>query len=181
MDQRSVFFDEWLRSLREQFKHVVRSKDQVTLPTLTAVMHNVGFGEEELNQLRLEATIRADELPEDFTPDLNIIEKAASPAPHPAECLCPQCIDLDDGAHDADGQPLIPEPEPSRMDERVFPAADISQLEPEDDSEPVTFEDELARESEAMETSEVEQSTDDAMPSDDSEPDPDAPEQMSLF
>ncbi len=181
MDQRSIFFDEWLRSLREQYKHVVRSNDQVALPTLTAVMHNVGFGEDELNQLRLEATMRADEMPDDFRPDLSIINKAASPAPHPAECLCPQCIDLDDGAHDADGQPLNPEPEPSDVDDRVFPAASISPLETEGDSEPITFEDGLARESEAMENSEIEQGNDEANPDENNEPDPDAPQQMGLF
>ena len=181
MDQRSIFFDEWLRSLREQYKHVVRNKDQVALPTLTAVMHNVGFGEDELNQLRLEATMRADEVPDDFRPDLSIIEKSASLAPHPAECLCPSCIGLDDGAHDADGQPLNPESEPSDVEERVFPAADISRLETEDYSEPVTFEDELARENKAMEDDEIDQSADEAAPTDDNEADPDDPLQMSLF
>ena len=48
MDQRSVFFEEWLQSLREQYKHVVRHGDLVTLPTLSAVMGRVGFSEDEL-------------------------------------------------------------------------------------------------------------------------------------
>ena len=34
MDQQSVFFEEWMRSLREQYKYVVRSRDRVTLPSL---------------------------------------------------------------------------------------------------------------------------------------------------
>lgn len=33
MDQQSVFFEEWMRSLREQYKYVVRSRDRVTLPS----------------------------------------------------------------------------------------------------------------------------------------------------
>ena len=51
MDQQSVFFGEWIRSLREQYKYVVRSRDQVTLPSLTAVLHQVGFTDDELAQL----------------------------------------------------------------------------------------------------------------------------------
>ena len=37
MDQRSVFFDDWLSSLREQYKYVLRQDDRVTLPSLTTV------------------------------------------------------------------------------------------------------------------------------------------------
>ena len=66
MDSDSVFFEEWLRSLREQYKHVVRSGDAVTLPTLTAVLENLGFGEDELAQLRLDATMRVDDTADDF-------------------------------------------------------------------------------------------------------------------
>ena len=54
MDQRSVFHNEWLRSLREQFKQVVRNDDRATLSSLTAVMRSVGFRDDELAQLRIE-------------------------------------------------------------------------------------------------------------------------------
>ena len=179
VDQRSVFFDEWLRSLREQYKHVLRSNDSVTLPTLTAVMHNVGFSEDELNQLRLEATMHVDDVPADFVPDLDIINPPETAQPHPAECLCPACIDLDDGAHDAEGQPVALEPSDNAGP--IYPAADISELEPEKESEPVTFEDSLALEAEALEDSDTEPSPDRDDQSDDAESDPDAPQQMSLF
>ncbi len=179
MDQRSVFFEEWLRSLREQYKHVVRSNDKVTLPTLTTVMHNVGFGEDELNQLRLEATMRIDDVADDFVPDLNIAGASATANPHPAECLCPQCIDIDAGAHDADGQPVTPEPADEAS--HVYPAADTSQLDLDQDNEPVTFEDSLALVSEPNDDSVIESPSESDDQADDSEIDPDAPQQKSLF
>ena len=77
MDQRSVFFEEWLRSLREQYKHVVRTDDQLTLRSLTAVMHNVEFGEAELTQLRLEATMHVDDVGTDYVADVSNHGKSA--------------------------------------------------------------------------------------------------------
>ena len=180
MDSRSVFFDEWLSSLREQYKHVVRSDDVVTLPTLTAVMHNLGFGEEELAQLRIEATMHMDDAPDGFKPDLGILHKAQAAQPHPAECLCPQCMTIDEAAHDADGQPIAPDPEAATADTgHTFPTPDLN---PADDEEPdpLTFEDSLdkdgAREDDA---SEAPDSSDPENP--DGEGDPDAPQQISLL
>ena len=162
MDQGSVFFDEWLRSLREQYKHVTRNDDRVTLPSLTAVMQRVGFGEDELRLLRLEATMRADELPEDFTPDLDIIspQGAAAGIAHPAECLCPQCLAMDDGAHDDEGQPITSQPAENEAQSPVFPAADISARESEDEADSLTFEDSLALEAAAEIEQEVEETSD---------------------
>lgn len=179
MDQRSVFFDEWLRSLREQYKHVVRSNDKVTLPTLNAVMHNVGFSEAELNQLRLEATMHIDDAPEDFVPDLDIALDQATAQAHPAECICPQCMIVDDGAHDAEGQPLAPEP--ADEGRPVFLAVDAESSDQAGADEPVTYEDGLALEAEALEGSADDEPADDADPSDETEPEPDAPQQQSLF
>ena len=55
MNKRSVFADEWRRSLRAQYQHVAQTGDKVTLPSLTEVMLQVGFGEDELRQLKLQA------------------------------------------------------------------------------------------------------------------------------
>lgn len=162
MDQQSVFFEEWLRSLREQYKHVARSGDSVTLPTLTAVMQNVGFGEAELRQLRLEATLRADDVAEDIVPDLDIVAPAKS-AP----------------AQDDDGQPIATQaPEEAS---RLTPAVDVSQLEDDGDSEALTFEDSLAHEAEAIEASEEDDKLADADAADEPKADPDAPQQQSMF
>lgn len=174
MDSRSVFFDEWLRSLREQYKHVVRSNDTVTLPTLTAVMQNVGFGEDELAQLRVEATMHVDDVPDDFKPDMQILDPA--PAPHPAECLCPDCMPIDEAGHDVDGQPIEPDPEAASADTgHIFAVAPLNPAEDED-PDPLTFEDSLdvQAESENLEA--------EAMAENESaEDDPDAPAQMNLF
>ena len=177
MDQRSVFVDEWRRSLREQYKHVVRSNDRVTLPSLTAVMLNVGFSEDELKQLKLDATIRAEDVDADFKPDLDLIGASKAAPAHPAECLCPQCISIDDGAHDADGQPAQPEPKVASA--AVFPAAKISQAADEAETESITFEDSLALEADADENNDPDQSADDEPGA--QAPDPDAPQQMNLF
>ncbi len=90
--QRSVFFDEWIKSLREQYKYVIRNNDQVTLPSLTTVMHNVGFSDDELAHLRVEATMHVDAVGADYVPDLTVLDQPTAGQPHPAECLCPQCI-----------------------------------------------------------------------------------------
>lgn len=152
MDQGSVFHQEWLRSLREQYKHVARSGDTVTLPSLTEVMQGVGFGEDELRQLKIEATMRADELPQGFQPDLDILSQ---PEPTPDQ--------------DEDEQPAAAEaPEPT-----VYPAVDMSALD--DESESLTFEDSLARDAHA---SDAEPDDD---PIDEQADDPDDPQQISLF
>lgn len=180
MDSRSVFFDEWLRSLREQYKHVVRNNDAVTLPTLTAVMQNVGFGEDELAQLRIEATMHVDDIPQDFRPDLQILDQAQAPQPHPAECMCPQCMPIDEAAHDADGQPKVPDPEAAASDtSKTFPVAVIGPTEDEE-PDPLTFEDSLDLREEAVDTDADAQDTAEE-DSADAEEDPDAPAQMNLF
>ena len=178
MDSRSVFFDEWLRSLREQYKHVVRSNDRVTLPSLTAVMQNVGFGAEELAQLRVEATMHVDDVPHGFTPDLEIL--TPSPAPHPAECMCPDCIPIDEGAHDADGQPIAADPEAAAADTgHTFAVAPLKSAD-DDEPEPQTFADSLsAAEGNDLDQSDTRDSSE--MEGADAAEDPDAPQQQSLF
>ena len=182
MDRRSVFFDEWLRSLREQYKHVVRKGDGVTLPTLTAVMHDVGFGEDELAQLRLEATMHVDDVGADFAADMNILDQPLAGRPHPAECLCPECATIDESQFDADGQPIVPDPDEASYESgHVFPTAPLADSDPAENAEPLTFEDSV--------TADVDTEPDQEDPAaesaeseiDGSEDDPDAPEQMSLF
>ncbi len=173
MDQRSVFFDEWLSSLRAQYQHVVRVDDKVTLPSLTAVLQQVGFGEDELRQLRLEATLHVDDVAGDFVPDLAILaEDKPTTAAHPAECLCPDCAPLDESQFDAAGQPLPPDPDAAAHDPgQVFPVAAIET----DEAEPETYADSLAWQA---------SSENEPMPNDEGDDppeDPDAPQQSSLF
>lgn len=178
MDSRSVFFDEWLRSLREQYKHVVRNNDRVTLPTLTAVMQNVGFVDAELAQLRIEATMHVDDVAEDFKPDINILASAPVSQPHPAECMCPQCMPIDEAGHDADGQPIVPDPEAASAETgHTFSAVVLSPGEDEE-PDPLTFEDSLDAQAESEEVEPDAQASAQDESADDG---PDAPAQMSLF
>ncbi|MGJ3240238.1 MAG: hypothetical protein ACFE0Q_16135 [Anaerolineae bacterium] len=112
----SVFADEWRRCLREHYKYVIKTNDTPTATTLTPILERFGFRSDELRQLEIEATIRADDMPDDFVPDMQppateSVEVVQQPQStfitHEAECTCPSCMDqvLEIG-HDEDGQPL---------------------------------------------------------------------------
>ena len=112
----SVFTEEWRECLREQYKHVIHINDKNTIVSLTGVMLSAGFREDELAQLRVEATIRTEDMPDDFIPDLEILQdqpaakvEEQSPQdfqPHPLECQCPSCMEISMTPHDEEGQPL---------------------------------------------------------------------------
>jgi glutamine synthetase len=118
----SVFSEEWRKCQRAHYQHVIREKDHVTKPTLTAVLHQVGFDDEELAQLEIAVTMRDVE----HEPDLNILKKTTSPAvkegksteetftPHPLECQCPSCVHINLTPHDKDGQPIPQDPDEPR-------------------------------------------------------------------
>lgn len=195
--QRSVFFDEWIKSLREQYKYVIRKNDQVTLPSLTSVMHNVGFTDDELNHLRVEATMHVDAVGDDFVPDLEVLDTPPAGQAHPAECLCPQCIPIDESQFDADGQPLkaLDPEEVTHAAGHVFPVAkieetddiihdepidDIEMLEPEIDDDDIEEDEILFVEDSLDDEVETEDDSDD-LDDDEPEDDPDAPKQMSMF
>ena len=173
MDQQSVFFEEWIRSLREQYKHVVRQDDRVTLPSLTAVMLDVGFSEDELAQLRVEATMHVDDVGADHVADMEILRHSL---PHSAECRCPVCAPNDMARFDADGQPLAMDPEQETAETgTVFSAETIADTETSEEPAPLTFEDSLV--AQELETGADEDSVDTG----DDDDDVDSPQQMSLF
>lgn len=123
----SVFSNAWRECLREQYKTVIREDDRVTKRSLDTVMHQVGFTEDELKQLIVEATMHMDDVPDDFTPEINMFspERPAMGAeepfqPHPLECQCPSCMEEPLTPHDTDGQPI--------------PAEDIDPERPDDDA-----------------------------------------------
>ena len=114
----SVFSDEWRACLREQYKYVFRTNDSVTKESLTGVMFAVGFTEDELAHLRIEATLHVEDLPDGFVPDLEILnhkdppqDSASVPSeafqPHPLECQCPACMELHLTPHDEEGQSIV--------------------------------------------------------------------------
>lgn len=188
MERRSVFFDEWIKSLREQYKYVIQNNDNVTLPSLTKVLHDVGFTDDELTHLRVEATMHIDEVSEDFVPDLQVLDKHQAGQPHPSECTCPQCIPIDESQFDGEGQLLIhddPE-EASHETGHVFAVAKIEEPVQEPIDEVLEKATEPIDELETFEDSLIEEESDDAieeeiLDEDDPEDDPDAPKQISMF
>jgi hypothetical protein len=131
MTKESVFFEEWRKCLQEHYKTVIRRDDTLTERTLVPVLHKVGFTDDELRALYIEATLRTEDLPEGYMPDFSRFEQAElapenlpAPSPalmqeqtpeptfqaHPAECSCPSCMDkVDLLRHDHEGQPLTPD------------------------------------------------------------------------
>jgi hypothetical protein len=115
---KSVFGDEWRACLRAHYQHTVRQDDRVALTTLIPILEGqMGFSSDELRQLYIEATMRADEI--DFVPDPDLVDVLTAPEaapasasetptfqPHPLECQCPACVAINLTPHDADGQPL---------------------------------------------------------------------------
>jgi hypothetical protein len=74
MSKDSIFKDEWRECLRAHYMDVIRRDDQRTLKSLVRVMHDTGFGDDELAELRVRATMRADDMPEDFVPDMHVFQ-----------------------------------------------------------------------------------------------------------
>lgn len=124
MSSNNVFGNEWRDCLREHYKHVVQNDPNPrNLESVRkAFLRPNGerppiFGEDELQHLYIEATMRADEMPDDFVPLLLLDEIDLQPVeadalempdfqPHPLECQCPACIEIDLKPHDEEGQPL---------------------------------------------------------------------------
>jgi hypothetical protein len=77
----NIFADDWRDCLRAHYMHVVRTEDHVTEPSLHKVMNAAGFSESELAEMRVRATIRADQMPANFEPDLDILADASADAP----------------------------------------------------------------------------------------------------
>lgn len=70
----NIFEDEWRECLRAHYMSVIRENDHITLRTLKGVMHEVGFGDDELHELQVRATMRVEDVPDDFVPDLDILQ-----------------------------------------------------------------------------------------------------------
>lgn len=72
----SVFSDEWRTCLREHFMYVIRNQDARTERSLITVMHETGFSDDELRELRIQATMHVDDMPEGYVPDMAFAESA---------------------------------------------------------------------------------------------------------
>jgi hypothetical protein len=97
-DGKSIFSEDWRECLEEHYKDVVRRDDQLTERTLVGVLHDVGFRDADLQRLKLEATMRAEDMQADVVPELDLdsldggtihagvdVPPAAEVAPHEVE------------------------------------------------------------------------------------------------
>ncbi len=179
MSSRSPFFEEWIQSLREHYMNVIRTEDTVTEQSLIHVMHEVGFSEDELRDLRIRATMHVDEVGEDFVPNIDLLKQQRA-TPHPAECACPDCMAIDLAGHDDEGQPLEPI-EAEGEAGSVFPVAKMDETIAEElpENAPADAYDETlvyADEGADIET------LDDLPPADETEDESDdSPQQLTMF
>lgn len=99
MANESVFAQDWREALQAHYKHVVRNNDQITLKTLVGVLHDVGFTDDDLRQLAFEATLRTEDVADDFVPDMEIMSGAqpvAKPDVSAPEVVPPEEVSSDD-------------------------------------------------------------------------------------
>lgn len=69
MSQERIFADDWRDCLRSQYIDVVRQQSEAAITSLSEVLLEAGFNEDELAALRLEATMRAEDMPDDYVPE----------------------------------------------------------------------------------------------------------------
>jgi hypothetical protein len=74
----SPFSQHWRDCLRAHYQYVVQQDDQRTERTLRGVLHEVGFGEDELIQLRVMATAHIDDVGADYIPDPALMAQIAA-------------------------------------------------------------------------------------------------------
>ncbi len=79
MPAQSIFADEWRECLRAHYSYVQRLDDKVTERTLRGVMLEVGFTEAELRELTVLATMRVEDVADDFVPDMDILAAVYRP------------------------------------------------------------------------------------------------------
>jgi hypothetical protein len=73
----SPFAEDWRDCLRAHYQQVVRHQDHTTERTLVGVLQRLGFSDAELGELKVLATLRAEDMDPDFVPDLDILTAEA--------------------------------------------------------------------------------------------------------
>ncbi|MBZ0287114.1 MAG: hypothetical protein K8I30_05825 [Anaerolineae bacterium] len=150
----NIFEAEWRECLEAHYMHVIRNRDKVTEPSLTHVMHQAGFNDSELAELRVRATMHVDDSGADFVPDIQVLEAveeaqvfAAMPDAPPAEAAVKSVAEIP-------VEDVISKPEAEHITDEL-----IEEIEEAAD--------------------EAEQMAEEPPPPD--VPDEDAPQQLSLF
>ncbi len=79
----SPFADDWRECLCRHYQYTVQQRDIATERTLSEIMRGVGFSDAQLAELRVLATIRAEEMPPDFVPDMDLLATLAQAEQQP--------------------------------------------------------------------------------------------------
>lgn len=86
----NIFADDWREQQETQFQYIARVGTPEQRISMRIIMHDLGYTDEQLDLLYLHATMHQDELPLDFVPDVNLIDRLRN-VRHPNECVCPAC------------------------------------------------------------------------------------------
>jgi hypothetical protein len=171
----NVFEREWRECLEAHYMHVVRTDDRVTLPSLTYVMHQAGFDDAQLAELRVRATMHIDDVGADFVPDMNVLDAAPPPADEPRVFAVPEGVPA---SEDEKHSPQRHREAQSENREEVT-AIDLTPDEALDHDIALTDAEVegVPPEGELLPEAKAEQDEQDEVV----EADPDAPQQLSLF
>lgn len=111
-EKSSPFSSQWRDCLAAHYIYMARNDTPETLSVLSDLMQSVGFRDSDLGGLYVKATMRMEDLPDGFVPNVpGGAFSATSMSPpvyaHPKECQCPGCVAVEVVPHDAEGQPLL--------------------------------------------------------------------------
>lgn len=113
MPGKSPFSQDWRDCLKAHYTHVIRAEDHRTEKTLRAVLHECGYSDADLNEWYLLATMRADDLPPSFAPDVErAVAVAVPPMPAaelPLDEAAPEVETLDEPSDADDAPPHDPD------------------------------------------------------------------------
>lgn len=87
---RSPFADDWHAAQEQHFQHILRTGDAGARRDAIALMQQAGYDEAAIQALYIRATMHMDDIPPDFVPDMEVIEKLRE-VQHPQDCTCPGC------------------------------------------------------------------------------------------
>lgn len=164
----NIFEAEWHECLEAHYMHVIRTRDKVTEPSLTVVMHQSGYDDSELAALRVRATMHMDDSGADFVPDMKVLEAVEEARVIAVKPSVPDALPLEAAPVEA-----VSEPQAELPTEGVVEA-----ILDEEQAEALT--DELIAEIEE-DAAEDAQLSEEPPPPEVPEDDPDAPQQLSLF
>lgn len=90
MSTPSPFSTDWHAAQAAHFMHTCRTGNAQARAAAREAMSQAGYSDDEIAKLYIAATMHQDDLPDDFTPDVAVIERLRE-VQHPNDCTCPHC------------------------------------------------------------------------------------------